>query len=212
MTTVLLTGFEPFAGDARNPSGEAVERVRAEWAGPERLVTAVLPVTFEGAVSELERLVEQHDPDLILATGLAGGRAAVSVERVAVNLQDARIPDNAGEQPIDIPSLSAGPTALFTSLPAKAIVRAVLAAGIPCELSLSAGSFVCNHLFYRAAHWASVAAGRRAGFVHVPWASGQAPAGEPELPLDDIVRALGIAVRTALDGPEDISVPGGALH
>lgn len=211
MTTVLLTGFEPFAGDAHNPSGEAVERVREEWIGSESLVTAVLPVTFEGATAALDALVAEVDPDVVIATGLAGGRAAVSVERLAVNLQDARIPDNAGAQPVDIPSLAGGPPALFTSLPAKAIVRAVSGADIPCELSLTAGTFVCNHIFYRAAHWAQ-AAGRRAGFIHLPWANGQAPAAEPELPLDDIARALEIAVRTTLDVEQDDAVPGGTVH
>lgn len=211
MTTVLLTGFEPFAGDAHNPSGEAVSLAATQWTGPERLVTAVLPVTFAGAAEELSRLTDMHDPDAVIATGLAGGRAAVSVERVAVNLLDARIPDSAGAQPVDAESVPGGPPAVFTSLPAKAIVREMSDAGIRSELSLSAGSFVCNHVFFRAALWAA-AAGRRAGFVHVPWATGQAPGGQPEMPLDAIARALEIAVRTTLDTAEDDVVPGGALH
>ena len=211
MTTVLLTGFEPFAGDHHNPSGEAVSLLASGWEGPEDLVTAVLPVTFAGAATELERLLTAHEPDVVVATGLAGGRAAVSVERVAVNLLDARIPDNAGLQPVDTASIEGGPAALFASLPVKAIVRTVTDAGIPAELSLSAGSFVCNHVFYRAAAWAA-ASGARAGFLHVPWASGQAPNGEPEMPLEEIARALGLAVRSALDTAVDDAVPGGALH
>ena len=211
MTTVLLTGFEPFAGDPANPSGDAVRRVAASWTGPAELVTAVLPVTFEGAASGLDLLVEEHDPDVVVAAGLAGGRRTISVERVAVNLVDARIPDNAGVQPIDEPSLAGGPAAVFASLPVKAIVRAVAGAGIPCELSLSAGTFVCNHVFYRAANWAAER-GRRAGFVHVPWATGQATRGEPELRLADIARALTIAVRTTLAVTEDVRAAGGALH
>lgn len=211
MTTVLLTGFEPFAGDAHNPSGEAVRIAASRWAGPERLVTAVLPVTFAGAAAELERLVAELDPEVVIATGLAGGRSAVGVERIAVNLLDARIPDNAGFQPMDAASEEGGPPARFASLPVKAIVRAISDAGIRAELSLSAGSFVCNHVFYRAVSWAA-ASGRRAGFVHVPWASGQAPGVEPEMPLDEIAQALEIAVRTTLDTAADDTVPGGTLH
>lgn len=201
MTTVLLTGFVPFGGDAHNPSGEAVERAGQAWAGPERLVTAVLPVSFAGAASAFDALVTEIRPDVVIATGLAGGRSAVSVERVAINLQDAPIPDNSGAQPLDAECMPGEAAAVFTSLPAKAIVAAVREADIPCELSLSAGSFVCNDLFYRAAQWAK-SNGGRAGFIHVPWARGHAPAGEPELELDEIARALIIAVRTTLDVAE----------
>lgn len=198
MTTVLLTGFVPFAGDVHNPSGEAVELVASRWDGPERLVTKVLPVSFAEAASAMETLIAEYDPDVVIATGLAGGRNAISVERIAVNLQDARIPDNAGAQPVDTEIVPGGDAAHFTSLPAKEIVAAVQAAGIPAEISLSAGAFVCNDVFYRISAWAG-ANGRRAGFIHLPWASGQAPGGEPELPLDDIARALLIAVRTTLE-------------
>jgi pyroglutamyl-peptidase len=198
MTTVLLTGFVPFGGDAHNPSGEAVELVAGSWSGPAQLVTAVLPVSFAEAAAQLEALIAEVDPDVVIATGLAGGRSAVSVERVAVNLQDARIPDNAGAQPVDTEIVTGGDAALFTSLPAKQIAAAIAEAGIPSELSMSAGAFVCNDVFYRIAQWAA-SNGRSAGFIHLPWASGQAPAGEPELPLADIARALGIAVQTAAD-------------
>lgn len=208
MTTVLLTGFEPFAGDRANPSGDAVRAVAAQWQCPERLVTAVLPVTFDGAAAQLRALVAEHRPDAVIMTGLAGGRAAVGIERVAVNLQDARIPDNAGAQPVDEPSVPGGAAAAFSTLPVKAIVRAVRTAGIPGELSLTAGTFVCNHVFYVGASLP----GPRAGFIHVPWATGHAPGGEPELPLADIARALEIAIRTTLDTPVDVSDAGGTLH
>ncbi len=211
MTTVLLTGFEPFGGDAVNPSGEAVHLAAAQWSGPEVLVTAVLPVAFEGAASALEELLDEHEPDVVIAVGLAGGRSGVTVERVALNLVDARIPDNDGAQPIDEPSLTDAPAAVFSSLPVKAIVRDAVAAGIPTSLSTTAGTFVCNHVFFRAAVWAEDA-GRRAGFVHVPWGTGQAPAGEPELPVSDIARALLIAIRTTLDTESDVQAVGGSLH
>ena len=127
MTTILLTGFEPFAGDAVNPSGDAVRLVASEWTGPETLVIAVLPVTFAGSAEHIERLIGEHSPDIVIATGLAGGRAEISIERVAVTLMDARIPDNDGAQPVDAPSIIGAPDARFSSLPIKAIVRDVVA-------------------------------------------------------------------------------------
>jgi len=190
---VLLTGFEPFADDPVNPSGDAVRLAAELWQGPEELVTAVLPVTFADAAVRLRALIAEHDPEVVLATGVAGGRATVSIERVAVNLIDARIPDNAGMQPVDVPSVPGGPPAWFATVPVKAIASAVAAAGIPSSLSMSAGTYVCNHVFANA-----VDAARRAGFIHVPWGAGQAPHGEPELPLADLARAFVIAARTAL--------------
>jgi pyroglutamyl-peptidase len=212
VTTVLLTGFEPFGGDSSNPSGDAVRLVAAAWTGPETLVTAVLPVTFDGAAEQLAELIEAHSPDVVIATGLAGGRAAMSVERIAVNLIDARIPDNDGAQPVDQPSVAGGASAHFTSLPAKAIVRELAARGIPSELSHSAGTFVCNHTFYVATDAAARRAGMRAGFIHVPWDHGRGPAGSPTLSLDDIAAGMTIAVRTTLDIQVDIAEPGGSLH
>lgn len=212
MTTILLTGFEPFAGDGSNPSGEAVRLAHAEWAGPETLVTAVLPVTFAGAARRLGALIDEHSPDVVIATGLAGGRADIAVERIAVNLIDARIPDNAGAQPVDEPSIPGAPAALFSSLPVKAIVRDIAAAGIRSTLSTTAGTFVCNHSFYVVADAAARRPGMRAGFIHVPWDDGGGPDAGPTLPLQEIARALSIAVRTTLGTPVDIAAPGGSLH
>jgi len=210
MTTVLLTGFEPFGGDAANPSGEAVHLVASRWTGPELLVTAVLPVTFAGAAARLRELIGEHRPDVVIAAGLAGGRTAIGVERVAVNLVDARIPDNDGEQPVDVPSVPDAPAAHFATLPVKEIVGRIAAAGIPVELSYSAGTFVCNHVFFTALE--SAASPARAGFVHVPWSTEHAPANAAALPLRAIADALEIAVRTSLDVTEDAVVPGGTLH
>ena len=211
MTTVLLTGFEPFAGDARNPSGEAVHLVADAWDGPEELVTAVLPTAFGRSAARLSELLAEHEPDVVIATGLAGGRPWVTPERVAVNLIDARLPDNDGEQPVDEPSLPGAPAAYFSTLPVKAIANAIGADGVPARPSLSAGAFVCNHVFFRLMDAVSLrtadvravadaSAGIRAGFIHVPWADGfGGPADAPTLPIEDIARALTIAVRTTLD-------------
>jgi pyroglutamyl-peptidase len=211
VTTVLLTGFEPFGGDAVNPSGEAVHRVASRWEGSDVLVTAVLPVTFAGAAGRLKELLAEHRPDIVIAAGLAGGRAAIGVERVAVNLVDARIPDNDGEQPVDVPSVPGAAAAHFATLPVKEIARRIDAAGLPAEVSYSAGTFVCNHVFFTALE--AAASGTRAGFVHVPWSAEHAPAsGSAALPLADIARGLEIAVRTSIEVTADAATPGGTLH
>jgi len=212
MATVLLTGFDPFGGDAVNPSGEAVRTVAERWSSPDRLITEVLPVSFAGAAERLRSLLAAHSPDLVIATGLAGGRADITVERVAVNLADARIPDNDGEQPTDAPSLPGAPTALFATLPVKRIVAAIAEQGIPAVTSLSAGSFVCNHVFLHAAAWAAGTRGARAGFVHVPWAAGQEPQGAPALPAADIAAAIETALLVSLAHTTDAAVVGGSLH
>jgi pyroglutamyl-peptidase len=212
MTTVLLTGFEPFGGDPVNPSSEAVHVVGERWSGPEALVTAVLPVTFRGAAERLRALIAEHQPEVVIASGLAGGRAAIGVERVAVNLIDARIPDNDGEQPVDTPSMPGAASAHFATLPVKAIAQRISDAGVPAEVSYSAGTFVCNHVFFTALE--AAAPGTRAGFVHVPWSTEHAPSDAASLSLDDIVRALEIAARTSLDvdDADAAAVPGGTLH
>lgn len=211
MAKTLLTGFAPFGGDATNPSGDAVRLVGAREDGSDELVTAILPVTFGGAADRLRELIAQHEPEVVIAVGLAGGRAAVTPERVAINLADARIPDNAGAQPMDQPVAADGPAAYFSTLPVKAMVAAIAEAGLPAALSHSAGTFVCNHVMYAALH-ATAGTGVRAGFVHVPYAAESAPAGAPAMPLHDIARALEIAVRTARDTRVDARISAGTLH
>lgn len=203
MTTVLLTGFEPFAGDATNPSGDAVRLLGEAWTGNEHLVTAVLPVAFARAAEQIRELIDARSPDVILATGLAGGRAAVTPERVAINLTDARIPDNDGAQPLDEPSVPGAPTAVFANLPVKAIAAALVDAGIPSTVSYTAGTFVCNHVMFTAIDATADRPGVRAGFLHVPWNTEAEPAGAPSLPMADIVRAIDIAVRASIDTTGD---------
>jgi pyroglutamyl-peptidase len=209
MTTALLTGFEPFGGDAANPSADAVRRVAARWDGEATLVTEILPVSFRDAAPRLRALMREHRPDVVIAVGLAGNRAAVSVERVALNLRDARIVDNDGEQPVDVPCVEGAPTALFSTLPVKAIAAEVERAGVPCDISHSAGTFVCNDVFFAAVDEGGP--GTRAGFVHVPWDDDRGPLDAPALSLDDITDAVEIALRTALEVDGDLAVPGGAV-
>jgi pyroglutamyl-peptidase len=226
---VLVTGFEPFGGDAVNSSADAVAALAARWAGPDELVTAVLPVAFEqvrSADGPLLRLLDEHAPDIVVAVGLADGVTQVRVERVAINLMDARIPDNDGAQPVDAPVADGGPAARFATLPVKAAVAAVRAEGIPAGVSYSAGTYVCNASFYAVQHALAERPGVLSGFVHVPRsteevggaaaASALADGGEPHLPLDALVRALEIVVRTALAAARgevtELAVPAGALH
>ncbi len=192
VTTVLLTGFEPFDGAAGNSSWDAAALVARGWTGPATLITASLPVVFGRAADELEELIERHSPDLVVATGLAEGRTGVTPERVAINLDDARIPDNAGARPVDEPIVPDGPAAYFSGLPVKAIVERIRAAGVPASVSDSAGTFVCNHVMYRLMH--SVVNQHpylMAGFVHVPAAE--------TLDLKMIALGMEIAVLTSLD-------------
>lgn len=206
---ILLTGFEPFGGEKINPSYEAVRLLPDLLAGAQ-LVKLQLPVTFAGCGPALKKAVLAQRPDAILCVGQAGGRAAVTVERLAINLIDARIPDNAGAQPVDVPVTPGGPAAYFATIPAKAAVRRVQAAGIPCELSYTAGTYVCNALLYQALHLAAGLAITQeqsaplAGFIHLPYAEEQLagkPAGTPGLPIETMTRALEAAALAVLDAP-----------
>jgi pyroglutamyl-peptidase len=210
MRTVLLTGFEPFAGDAVNPSGDAVRAIGARWTGPERLVTDILPVTFDGATARLAALLEEHRPDVVIAAGLAGGRAAVTPERIAVNLADAPIPDNTGFRPQDAPVVDGGPAAYFATLPVKAISAALVARGIPSTVSHTAGTFVCNAVMYAALH-ATDRTPVHAGFVHLPWADGTGPREAPSLPLAQLVDALELAIKVTLGANSDLGIAGGEI-
>lgn len=209
MTTVLLTGFEPFGNDATNPSGDAVRQIANRCSGPETLVTEVLPVAYAASGARLRELIAEHSPDIVIATGLAGNRPTLGFERVAVNLRDARIPDNAGDQPVDTAIIEGGPSAHFTTLPVKAMARAVAEAGIATELSMTAGTFVCNDVFYTAVDAAP--AGTKAGFIHVPWNSEDVPGNFAAMPLEQIIEGVTIAVRTAIATSSDATYAAGTL-
>ena len=196
---LLLTGFEAFAGDLVNPSKEAVEQLDALPAGVE-VKRRILPVVFGEAAKVLLEEIRAWEPDVVLSVGLAGGRNAVSVERIAVNLADARIPDNKGNQPVDEILSADGDPAYFATIPIKRIAAAIREAGIPAEVSNSAGLFVCNSVMYAALHAAKREYPQmQAGFVHLPYLPSQAaalPAGTPFLSIADDIRAIRIAVET----------------
>ncbi len=165
------------------------------------LATLRVPTEYRRAIEVVAKAIEEIDPSLVIMLGQAGGRACVSVERVAINVDDARIADNAGWQPVDEPVVPGGPSAYFATVPVKAMVAAIREAGIPAEVSNSAGTYVCNHLLYGVLHLLAASGRRaRAGFIHVPWLEAQAVArpGEPAMALATMVRAVEVALEAAL--------------
>jgi pyroglutamyl-peptidase len=215
MLTVLLTGFEPFDGAAENPSRTAVLALAAE-PPPSGLhiVAEVLPVSYARAGRLLAEAVALHRPDLLIATGLAGGRAALSVERVAINIDDARIADNDGARRIDTPVVAGGPAGYFATVPIKAMAASIRAAGVPAEVSQTAGTFLCNHIFYHACHLAATQLpAMRVGFIHVPRLPDDAAAqgAAPSLSLAAILTGLRAAIVAARDTTRDLLVADGAV-
>ncbi|HEX6442006.1 MAG TPA: pyroglutamyl-peptidase I [Stellaceae bacterium] len=209
----LVTGFEPFGGELVNPAIEAVHRLPQQL-GAVEIHAALLPAVFGRAIDALEDAILASDPDIVLCVGQAGGRAALSLERVAINLDDARIPDNAGQQPIDRPIVPGGPAAYFATLPIKAAAAALREAGLPALVSNTAGTFVCNHVFYGLMHLtASRRLPLRGGFLHVPYLPSQAvrQQGAPSMALDDIARGIEIVLSVAAARTEDIAVAEGAI-
>ena len=209
----LVTGFEPFGGEPINPALEALERLPPRL-GSVAIATRVLPAVFGQALDELEEAVRATAPDIVLCVGLAGGRAALSLERVALNIDDARIPDNRGGQPIDLPVVTGGPAAYLATLPIKAAVAALRDAGLPAIVSNSAGTFVCNHVFYGLMHLAATRRlDFRGGFLHVPFLPSQAARqdGAPSMAIDDIVRGIEIVLTVAASRRDDIAVAEGAI-
>jgi pyroglutamyl-peptidase len=212
--TVLLTGFEPFNGAAINPAWEAV-RLLDGWSGDGfRVEVRELPCVFGRAAEALCAFVDEVRPDIAIAVGQAGGRPEISVERIAINVDDARILDNAGQQPVDVPIVEDGPAAYFTNLPIKAMVAAMREQGIKAGVSQTAGTFVCNHVFYALMHHVC-GQSVKAGFIHVPFLPEQAeayPEPTPSMALDEIVAGLRAAVEVALAVETDVAQAGGATH
>lgn len=209
MKAVLLTGFEPFGGEEVNPSQEIARHWHGRVIGGHRVVGALLPCVFGAAITELKSQIRATKPVLVICTGQAGGRADITPERVAINVDDARIADNAGRQPVDRPIVRGGPAAYWSALPIKAIVAALRKHGVPARVSQTAGTFVCNHVFYGLMHALHTRRGVRGGFIHVPFLPEQAKQGQPSLPLETMVEAVGLAIKTALQIRRDLKAGGG---
>ncbi|GEK20971.1 pyroglutamyl-peptidase I [Cellulomonas xylanilytica] len=211
MTRVLLTAFGPFDGQAVNASSLAVQQLVSRWTGPAELVVRELPVSFRGARQQLRVAVAEVEPDLVVGVGEAGGRAAVGVERVAVNVIDARIPDADGSAPVDVPVIAGAPAAFFSTLPVKACAAAVRGAGVPVEVSNTAGLYVCNATFYALQHLLAARPEVRSGFVHVPRTPAQVEAGAPAMDVDEAATALDAVLRAALSTSTDLRESAGTL-
>lgn len=195
---VLLSGFEPFGGDARNPSQEACALLDGSVIAGHRVVSIDLPVTFSGAWRRLEAGIRRHDPALVLATGLWASRSDLSIERIALNFVDARIPDNRGHQPRERAIIAGAPLAYPSRLPVSAVVNALKDAHIPASASLNAGAFVCNFVYYRLAHTLQ-SSRRRYGFVHVPTAAEHhVPGASGAMPLVTIAAGIRQVIATTL--------------
>lgn len=211
MKNVLLTGFEPFGGESVNPSWELARALNGEVIAGQRVVSVELPCVFGAALSRLDEAIARVKPVAVLAIGQAGGRCDLSLERVAINVDDARIPDNAGAQPVDEPVVDGGPAAYFSTLPIKAMVAGLRAAGYPASVSQTAGTFVCNHVFYGLQHGLKDRS-IRSGFMHIPYLPEQAARhpGAPSLPLPTLVAATRLALELAITAQE-IRAGGGQL-
>ena len=208
MQNVLLTGFEPFDKAAVNPSWEAVRQLDGvQLCEGVQMVSHCLPCAFATAAETLLQLINELRPAMVIATGLGPGRSDISVERVAINVNDARIPDNLGAQPIDIAVVDGGPAAYFSTLPIKGMVKAVREAGIAASVSQTAGTFVCNQVFYRLQH-ALVGTGVRSGFIHVPGLPGSS---EPSMVLSTTVEGLRVAALAAWQTQADVVLAGGQI-
>jgi pyroglutamyl-peptidase len=209
----LVTGFDAFGGDTVNPSSAAIARLKRKL-GRLAIHTAILPTSYARSAIALRGAIHEVKPDIVLCVGQAGGRSELNLERVAINVQDARIQDNDGKQPIDREVVRDGPAAHFPTLPIKACVAELRRAGLPAGVSNSAGTFVCNHVFYALMDMA----GRhgiayRGGFLHIPYLPQQAAqvGSAPSMALDDIVRGIEIVVSTSAARAEDLHTAEGRI-
>ena len=210
---ILVTGFDPFGGESANPSWEICNRLPREIGGM-RVETCRVPCEFRRAIEVVAEAIERHRPSFVVSLGQAGGRSRIGVERVAINVDDARIPDNAGAQPVDEEIAANGPPAYFATLPVKAMARAIRAAGIPAEVSNSAGTYVCNHVMYGVLHFLAASKREaRAGFIHVPYAESQVvdKRDAPGMSVESMTRAVQAAIGAAIEHRHDIGATEGAL-
>lgn len=198
MSRILLTGFEPFGGDQINPSWEIAKALNGQKIAGVNIIARMLPCVFGEALKVLQQSIDEVNPDLVLALGQAGGRSDFSIERIAINIFDARIADNAGAQPIDQPVVNGAPAAYFSTLPIKTMMAGLRAAGHPASVSQTAGTFVCNHVFFGLQH-ALHGSGVRSGFMHLPLLPAQAArlAGQPSMALDQMLAGVRLALELA---------------
>ena len=213
---ILLTGFDPFGGESINPSWEVVRRIPRKIKDAE-IKGIQIPTVFQKSFEVLKKEVESFNPDVVICVGQAGGRQGITPERIAINIDDARIADNEENQPIDFPIQEDGDSAFFSTLPIKAMVDKMIASGYPASVSNSAGTFVCNHIMYQILYFAAkFQPTLKAGFIHVPFLPEQVKEKNqyPSMNLEEMVQALTLSVETVIEyhDKEDLKVIGGAIH
>lgn len=212
---LLLTAFDPFGGEPINPALEAVKLVR-DRVGGVQVVKQEVPTVFGKSIATVQAAIERERPDVVLCIGQAGGRFDMTPERVAINCDDARIKDNEGNQPIDTPIFADGAPAYFATIPIKAMVAAIRAAGVPASVSNTAGTFVCNHLMYGVLYTlAKKYPGVKGGFMHVPFVTSQVvnrPTAAPCLSVQEIVTGIEAAIAAIEQNADDLKTAEGATH
>jgi pyroglutamyl-peptidase len=198
---ILVTAFEPFGGETINPSYEVLKRLDDRIKGAE-IEKLLVPTAFNVSIDKVIEKINEINPDVVLSIGQAGGRADISIERVAINIDDARIPDNLGYQPEDKIIDLEGETAYFSTIPIKRIAQAIKKENIPVSISNSAGTYVCNHLLYGVLNYLSKnRLNIKAGFIHIPYLPQQVldKPNTPWMSLDDMVKAITIAIETIVE-------------
>lgn len=211
---ILVTGFDPFGGETVNPASLVVTHL-PETIDNAQIIPLIVPTVFHQSIEVIEQAMLMHDPDVIVSIGQAGGRNAITIERVAINVDDARICDNAGNQIVDEPVVSDGPAAYFSTLPIKAMVKAIQDQGIAASISNTAGTFVCNHVMYGVLHLCHTKyRGKRAGFIHIPFLPEQTAnkVHVPSMELNQIIKGIEASLAAVASTQEDLKITGGTEH
>ncbi|MDU5108160.1 MULTISPECIES: pyroglutamyl-peptidase I [unclassified Clostridium] len=210
---ILITGFDPFGGENINPALEAVKKLPDTILGHE-VIKLEIPTVFRKSLEKIEENIKKHNPDVVISVGQAAGRFGITPERVAINIDDARIKDNEDNQPIDISIYEDGENAYFSNLPIKAMVKEMIDNGIPASVSNTAGTFVCNHVMYGILYLIDKKyPNMRGGFIHVPCIPAQA-ATKPNMPsmsADDITKGLELSIKAVIENSSDIKTIGGTI-
>ena len=210
---ILITGFDPFGGENINPALEAVKKLPDTILGQE-VIKIEIPTVFRKSLEKIEENIQKHNPDVVISVGQAGGRFGVTPERVAINIDDARIKDNEGNQPIDISIYEDGEAAYFSNLPIKAMVKEMNDNGIPASVSNTAGTFVCNHVMYGILYLIDKKYPNiRGGFIHVPYIPSQVTTkpNTPSMSIDDISKGLELSIKAVIENSSDIKTVGGTI-
>lgn len=214
---ILVTGFDPFGGEKINPALETIKLLPHEILGT-HIIKLEIPTVIGKSLAKIRESVEIENPDVVLSIGQAGGRADISVERIGINIDDYRIPDNEGNQPVDEPVIQGGPAAYFVTIPIKAVVEKIRAHNIPASISNTAGTFICNHVCYGVAHLAAARAATgkpmKSGFIHIPFLPEQVigkPVLTPSMDIKTTVRGITAALEAIVENTADIKVSGGKI-